>query len=353
MNAESQERLFSQAKHIGLKATSHKPENVLPTILICMQARQKVSDCQQSICKQDSVVSEAASKIGKYRGTFITNTFILNRVSSWQAHLMRISSYLKHGEGVWWQKKDDGFQFNDGADDLDFHSTGPHLDHFRSTTLPDVYRKMSQDWDIILQEKVKLPSPRIRVYNTDGHYQYSTSSLSLPTPFSDEWCTTSNNALQISPSSSDAVETTLHNFQTSSVPPTDLQVCEYQSDPSELHEPAPLSQNQADYVHVPPIELHVSPHQPTHQTSSIIQQPIQNPIPKEKNEYETLLVKLQSRILSIKYVTKDELKTLEKQYMASGGLETDHLQSSTEYQVLYKKLQLIKKVLSIWKTFEI
>ena len=229
----------------------------------------------------------------------------------------------------------------------------------------------------------------------------------------------------------------------------------HQSDPSELHEPAPLSQNQADYVHVPPIQLHGSPHQPLHQTSSTIQQPIQNPIPqisstpthnnvltpialfsqttsgatmeskakqqevlnnvsiecsidslestctstteaglqtkasklfhkiighsedllrfdmlrikfknlqqqnktkpttKEKNEYETLLVKLQSRILSIKYVTKDELKTLEEQYMARGGLETDHLQSSTEYQELYKKLQLIKKVLSIWKTFEI
>lgn len=40
-NAESQERLFSQAKHIGLKATtSWKVENVLPTILVCMQARQ-------------------------------------------------------------------------------------------------------------------------------------------------------------------------------------------------------------------------------------------------------------------------------------------------------------------------
>lgn len=209
MNAESQERLFSQAKHIGLKATSHKPENVLPTILICMQARQKIGDCQQSIHKQDSMVSDAAPKTGKYRGTFITNKFILNRVASWQAHLMRISSYLKHREGVWWQKKDGGFQFNDGADDLDFHPTGPHLDHFRSTTLPDVYHKMSQDWDIILQEKIKLPSPRVHVYNTDGHYQYSTSSLSLPTPFSNEGLTTSNNALQTSPSSSDA---TLHKF---------------------------------------------------------------------------------------------------------------------------------------------
>ena len=50
-NAESQERRFSQAKHIGLKSTNRKPENVLPTILMCMQARQSVGDCQQSIYK--------------------------------------------------------------------------------------------------------------------------------------------------------------------------------------------------------------------------------------------------------------------------------------------------------------
>ena len=28
---------------------------------------------------------------------------------------------------------------NDSADDPDFHPNGPHLDHFRSSTLPDVY----------------------------------------------------------------------------------------------------------------------------------------------------------------------------------------------------------------------
>ena len=62
-NAESQERLFSQAKHIGLKATNRKPENVLPKILICMQARQNTGDCQRSIYQQDSMVSKAASKL--------------------------------------------------------------------------------------------------------------------------------------------------------------------------------------------------------------------------------------------------------------------------------------------------
>ena len=34
LNAENQERLFSQAKHISMKATSRKPDNVLPKILL-------------------------------------------------------------------------------------------------------------------------------------------------------------------------------------------------------------------------------------------------------------------------------------------------------------------------------
>ena len=108
-NAESQERLFSQAKHIGLKATSRKPENVLPTILICMPARQRAGDCQQSIYQQDSMVSKAASKLSPSTGTFISDTFLSSRLSSWQAHLMRISSYLMHGEGVWWKREEEGF----------------------------------------------------------------------------------------------------------------------------------------------------------------------------------------------------------------------------------------------------
>ena len=104
-NAESQERLFSQAKHVGLTATNRKPENVLPTILLCMQTRQNTRDCLQSICQQDSMVTAAASQLDEYPGTYISYNFLSSRLASWQAHLMRISSFLKHGEGVWWKKE--------------------------------------------------------------------------------------------------------------------------------------------------------------------------------------------------------------------------------------------------------
>ena len=101
VNTENQEHLFSQAKHISMKANSCKPENVLPKILLCMQAWQKAGECKESVHKEETIVSTAASKIDPYRGTLITNTFISGRLSSWQADLMRIISYLKYGDGIW------------------------------------------------------------------------------------------------------------------------------------------------------------------------------------------------------------------------------------------------------------
>ena len=165
-NTESQERLFSQAKHIGLKATNRKTENVLPTILVSMQARQNLGDCQHSIRKQDTMVSTAASKLSSYKGTYISNAFITSRLSSWQAHLIRISSYLKHGEDIWWMREQHGVKFLDSANDPSIQSVGPKLFHFRSTTLPDIYKQISQDWVFILHQKVTLPSPTICLYDS-------------------------------------------------------------------------------------------------------------------------------------------------------------------------------------------
>ena len=176
-NGESQERLFSQAKHIGLKATSRKPENVLPTILLCMQARPNTGNCLQSIHKQDSMVSVAASHVCKYTGTYISYTFLSSRLSSWQAHLMRISSYLKHGEGVWWKKEEHGVRFLDGANDPHFQPLGPQLHHFRSTTLPDVYRQTSQDWNTILRTNTPLPTPSVQLYSPVTSMQSASEQL--------------------------------------------------------------------------------------------------------------------------------------------------------------------------------
>ena len=57
VNAESQERLFSQIKRISLRTTNRKVDNVLPTIMLCVQARQKIEDSKPLSTKQEGTVT--------------------------------------------------------------------------------------------------------------------------------------------------------------------------------------------------------------------------------------------------------------------------------------------------------
>ena len=165
-NSESQERLFSQAKHISMRATNRKPENVLPTILLSMQAKQKMDTPQRD---QESMVSAVASKVPKFKGTTIQKAFVASRLHSWQAHLQRISPFLQYGEGVWW-KQGNAYQFLDADGDPDNKPEGPPPLHFRSTQLQDVQLQSEMAWNYILEKGVSLPTPFIRLFHTDGSY---------------------------------------------------------------------------------------------------------------------------------------------------------------------------------------
>ncbi len=72
-NSENQERLFSQLKHISLRATNRKTENVLPTILLSMQAKQKTLTQTDCLKHQDTMVSTVSAKLPKFKGTTISN----------------------------------------------------------------------------------------------------------------------------------------------------------------------------------------------------------------------------------------------------------------------------------------
>ena len=74
-NAESQERLFSQAKHISQRATNQKSENVVPTIFLSLQARQKSGEVQQSLKKQETVVSSISRSLLPFQVPKFQNVF--------------------------------------------------------------------------------------------------------------------------------------------------------------------------------------------------------------------------------------------------------------------------------------
>lgn len=85
--------------------------------------------------KHNSAVSKASKQVPPYKGTIISRYFLDSHLQSWQAHLERISPYLEHGEGVWWQEVEGGYKFFDSDSDSECNSHGPGLMHFRSSTI--------------------------------------------------------------------------------------------------------------------------------------------------------------------------------------------------------------------------
>ena len=168
VNTENQEHLFQQAKKIAASTTNRKPENVIPSIMLRLQAKQingKISSMYQA---SETEVKKIAAKVPSFSGTSLTSEFITSRSSSWQGHLERISTFLVLGEGVWWEKSGSLFVFHDADTDLNFNSEGPELKHFRTATLQDIAIQSQDAWKRIVQEKISLPSTRLCIFDEYG-----------------------------------------------------------------------------------------------------------------------------------------------------------------------------------------
>ena len=110
VNTENQEQIFQQAKQIALKCTNRKPENVIPSVLIRLQAKEitgKLSNIYHSAITR---VENVSNKTPAFTGTVISKCFIESRSHSWQAHLSRISAYLV-SKNVWWKATPNSFVF--------------------------------------------------------------------------------------------------------------------------------------------------------------------------------------------------------------------------------------------------
>lgn len=136
-NAESTERLFSQVKHISLKATNRKPDKVLTTVLLSMQAKQ--TTCYTNQPHKDSMVSQLAKKVPHYKETVISKAFLECRYKAGK-HIYKESAH------IWNMVKGyGGKQKRMGTNSLiqmvillSIHVC-PQLMHFRDATIEDVY----------------------------------------------------------------------------------------------------------------------------------------------------------------------------------------------------------------------
>lgn len=169
LNSENQERLFGQARKIAESCTNHHPDNIIPQVMLRLQAKQEKHDAMVSVQNGDTQVSLVAKDLPELPGTTVKRSFIKHRLDSWQIHLQRISPFLTAGKGVWWTNSGDDFHFYDGAGDSTTHSgDGFTLLHFRQHTVADVEERRKRCWDTIVSDKIPIPTTDIKEHTWDN-----------------------------------------------------------------------------------------------------------------------------------------------------------------------------------------
>ena len=169
LNTESEERIFGQARQIGEDCTNHHADNVIPQIMLRLQAKQEQREIMASVKKGDSQVAHVAKDMPLLPGTKVKSTYIQEREDSWQVHLQRISPFLVAGEGVWWSQTPNGFVFHDGDTDPANPNDAFSLMHHRYHSVNDVEHRRDVCWKRIVDEKIVIPAHSIKLYDASGN----------------------------------------------------------------------------------------------------------------------------------------------------------------------------------------
>jgi hypothetical protein len=159
--------LFGQARAIAEKCTNHHAENVIPQVMLRLQAKQEQHMALLSVEKGDTQVSHVAKQLPHLPGTSVKMSFLKNKEDSWQLHLQRISPFLTAGEGVWWTRTTNGFHFYDGDTD-NSQAHGITLFHYRQQSVSDVEERRKTCWRNIIEQRITIPAYAIKVYDQEG-----------------------------------------------------------------------------------------------------------------------------------------------------------------------------------------
>jgi hypothetical protein len=169
LNTESQERLFGQARGIAETCTNHHPDNIIPQIMLRLQAKQEQHEVLTSVRKGESQVSHVAKDMPQLPPTKVYLSFVMEREDSWQMHSRRISPFLMAGVDVWWSDMSDGFLFHDS----EINSSNPGetftLLHHRCHSVMDVEERRDACWKRIVDEQIVIPAQSIKLYDSEGN----------------------------------------------------------------------------------------------------------------------------------------------------------------------------------------
>ena len=69
---------------------------------------------------------------------------------------------------MWWETIEGGYLFRDGDNDVQSHSEGPKLLHFRLASIRDVTKRQTDSWKVVISQRTQLPTPKIFLYTNEG-----------------------------------------------------------------------------------------------------------------------------------------------------------------------------------------
>ena len=157
--AESEERLFQQAKSITKRTSNNQPGNIIGNIILRSQVEEELKahvygEHGERWFRKQSVVPDMYNEMCLEKNGFIKREFIRNYPQDWQAYLETVAGFIVLGEGVIWQQNTEGVEFLD-SENVVAHAMTP-LHHFRVWNLQQKQIYLQEQWEhcIVIQRVV-------------------------------------------------------------------------------------------------------------------------------------------------------------------------------------------------------
>ncbi|KAK3734075.1 hypothetical protein QZH41_019813 [Actinostola sp. cb2023] len=185
INAELFERYFDRIQDITQKTWSKQPKDLVSNAFLHVHAEDAIDGDRSAMRKQEKEISKLARHLPKSTNTIIKAVTLKKNSRVWQAHIQKIPDYLKHGPDQWWNERDDGsIEFLDGPSQDEVKPCGPHLSHFRSTTIQDLQQQLNTEWEQIKVTPEILPVMKLR--DEEGKLVYPAQQPEEPIVNDDE-----------------------------------------------------------------------------------------------------------------------------------------------------------------------
>lgn len=165
---EQEERSFGTLRRISENTTNRQSKYVVDNAVLRYTFQSSKNDQTETISKQNSTISKQAKLLPAREPTSFTIQLIRRYPALIQAHLQRIADYVILGEGTWWCTDSQKMVFHDGPGDDDNRSLGPHLHHFRSSSLTQERHRIEEIWErcvkMYARGQLHLPLRSLKTY---------------------------------------------------------------------------------------------------------------------------------------------------------------------------------------------